>query len=80
MVYTDGTPTIANCGPVENGWTGVRAWLRTAESDWFHDEVVLGGLPTYEAEELLLDFAIPATRTNLQQLGREVDASLMEGR
>jgi len=63
-----------------NGWKGVRAWLRSSDSDWFHDEAVLGGLPVYEAEELLLDFNIPATAANLSQLGREVNASLLQGR
>lgn len=64
----------------QNGWNGVRAWLRTSDSDWFHDEAVLGGLPQYEAEELLLDFGISATPEALRQLGREIDASLLTGR
>lgn len=63
-----------------NGWAGVRAWLRSSDSDWFHDDAVLGALPESEAEELLLDYGIPATRENLKRLGRELDASLMAGR
>jgi hypothetical protein len=63
-----------------SGWQGVRGWLRTSDSDWFHDEAVLGGLPLYEAEELLLDYGIRPTADNLRRLGRELDESLMEGR
>ena len=61
-------------------WGNVKAWLRTSNADWFLDEAVLGGLPLYEAEELLVDFHIPATKANLKQLGVEVDAALREGR
>lgn len=61
-------------------WEQVREWLGTSDSDWFHDEAVMGSLPRYEAEELLLDFGIPATKDNLAQLGREINASLLQGR
>jgi len=63
-----------------NGWAGVRSWLRSSDSDWFHDDAVLGCLPVYEAEELLLDFGIEATPAALRQLGRAIDESLVAGR
>lgn len=64
----------------DNGWTGIRRWLRTSDSDWFHDECVLGSLAKYEAEELLLDYGIEVSRDNLRRLGREVNESLLGGR
>lgn len=60
----------------QHGWSGLRSWLRISESDWFHDEAMMGTLPRYEAEELLADFGIEVTLANLKQLGREIEEAL----
>lgn len=63
-----------------NAWTQVDAWLHTAEADWFIDEAVLGGLPEYEADEVLVDFDIIPHRESRRTLALLVNAAISDGR
>lgn len=60
-------------------WDNVRAWLRTRDADRFVDEAVLGGLPEWEAVELLAEHGLPAGKDALRKLGVEVDAAITAG-
>ena len=60
-----------------SAWDNVAAWLRSDDSAWLADEACMGTLPLYEAEALLDDFGIPATRRNLRALGQEIELALL---
>ena len=60
-------------------WVRLIAWLRTSEAHYFLDEAVLGGMPLWEAEELLQDYGLAPSKENLRELGRQVDRALAEG-
>lgn len=58
------------------GWAALRDWLRKPSADFLLDEAVMGSLPAYEAEEILVDYGIPATAANLRRFGVEINAAL----
>jgi hypothetical protein len=60
-------------------WRDVDAWLRTSDAHQFVDDAVLGCLPTYEADELLTDYGIPADQDTRRRLARMIDAALTAG-
>ena len=59
-----------------NGWRGIAEWLRSSDSDWFHDDAVLGCLPVAEVDELLVDYGLEASPANRRTIGRMIDESL----
>jgi len=60
-------------------WVKLQAWLRSSDAHYFLDEAVLGGMPLWEAEEVLADYGLPVTKENLRELGRQVNRALSEG-
>jgi hypothetical protein len=60
-------------------WKPVCEWLRTKDAEYFVDAAVLGSLPAWEAEELLIDHDIAVSPASLRRLGLEIDAAIQEG-
>lgn len=58
-------------------WASLKRWLRS-DGVFFVDAAVTGEALLYDAEELLEDSGIPASRENLRRLAREVDALAQE--
>lgn len=57
-------------------WAAVRKWLDSPDAEWFIDAIECGDLPAYEADAVLVDYGIPATRSALAQL-RDVLAEVL---
>lgn len=73
------TPHPVRVAPLfSSEWAVLARWLRTTSGDDVLDAAVLGYWPEYEADGLLEQFGIPATRDTRRELARQIDAALCE--